>query len=194
VLDKSGVDYQAEKGEAAFYGPKIDVQVADHADREATMSTVQIDFYQPARFDLSYVGADGQRHRPVMVHRSIVGTVERAVAVLIEQHGGAFPAWLAPVQVLVLPVSDAEDDAARAVAGRCLAAGLRVRVAAEGSLGSRIRDGRLVPYVAVIGAAEAREGTVALRLRGGQQAGSLPAAEMVSRIGELVHAYSINLW
>jgi threonyl-tRNA synthetase len=194
VLTLAGVDYQAERGEAAFYGPKIDVQVADHADREATMSTVQIDFYQPARFGLSYVGADGQRHRPVMVHRSIVGTVERAVAVLTEQHGGAFPAWLAPAQVLVLPVSDAEDDAARAVADRCLAAGLRVRVATEGSLGARIRDGRLVPYVAVIGAAEARERTVALRLRGGQQAGSLPAAEMVSRIGELVHAYSINLW
>jgi threonyl-tRNA synthetase len=194
VLDQAGVDYQAADGEAAFYGPKIDIQVADHADREATMSTVQIDFYQPARFGLSYIGPDGLRHQPVMVHRSIIGTVERAVAVLIEQHGGAFPAWLAPVQVLVLPVSDAERDAAAALAGRCEAAGLRTRVAAEGSLGARVRDGRLVPYIAVIGPAEASAGTVALRLRDGSRLDPLDAAAAVSRIGELVNAYSISLW
>jgi threonyl-tRNA synthetase len=182
VLTASGVDFAAEEGEAAFYGPKIDVQVADHADREATMSTVQIDFYQPARFDLSYVGADGQRHRPVMVHRSIVGSIERAVAVLIEQHGGAFPAWLAPVQVLVLPVSDAEQDAATAFADRCVAAGLRTRVAAEGSLGARIRDGRLVPYIAVIGPAEVSNDTVALRLRDGRRLDAIDTGEAVRRL------------
>ena len=182
VLTEAGVEFEAEPGEAAFYGPKIDVQVADHADREATLSTVQIDFYQPARFDLSYVGADGQRHRPVMVHRSIVGSIERAVAVLIERHGGAFPAWLAPVQVLVLPVSDAERDAAAGFAGRCLGAGLRVSVAAGGSLGARIRDGRLVPYIAVIGAAEAGQDTVALRLRDGRRLDPVDAGEAVARL------------
>jgi threonyl-tRNA synthetase len=194
LLNEAGVDYKAQEGEAAFYGPKIDVQVADHADREATMSTVQIDFYQPARFDLSYVGPDGARHRPVMVHRSIVGTVERAVAVLIEQHGGAFPAWLAPVQVLVLPVSDAEHRAADEFAARCVAAGLRARVDAEGSLGARVRAGRLVPYIAVAGPAEAAAGTVAVRLRDGRQAGVFPVAEAVSRIAGLVNEYSISLW
>jgi len=194
VLDASGVDFEAEPGEAAFYGPKVDVQVGDHADREATMSTVQIDFFQPARFGLSYVGADGAQHQPVMVHRSIVGTIERAVAVLIERHGGAFPAWLAPLQVLVLPVSDTEQEAAAAFAARCVVAGLRARTALGGSLGARIRDGRLVPYIAVIGPAEASEDTVALRLRDGRQAGSFPAAEAVSRIAGLVNAYSTNLW
>jgi threonyl-tRNA synthetase len=194
ALDASGVDYKAEEGEAAFYGPKIDIQVADHADREVSLSTVQADFYQPSRFDLSYVGADGQRHRPVMVHRSIVGSVERAVAVLIEQHGGAFPAWLAPVQVLVLSVSDTEAGPARSFADRCVAAGLRARFAGEGSLGARIRDGRLVPYIAVIGAEEARRETVALRLRDGRQAGSFPVREVVSRIAGLVSEYRTTLW
>ena len=104
------------EGEAAFYGPKIDVQVADSAGRESTLSTVQVDFHQPERFDLHYIGADGAKHRPVMVHRSIIGSVERAVAHLIEQHGGAFPAWLAPAQLVVLPVSDAELPQAEALA------------------------------------------------------------------------------
>lgn len=95
VLVNAGVQYEAEEGEAAFYGPKIDVQVADSAEREASLSTVQVDFYLPERFGLEYVGADGARHRPVMVHRSIIGSAERAVAHLIDTHGGAFPAWLA---------------------------------------------------------------------------------------------------
>ncbi|WP_256862251.1 aminoacyl--tRNA ligase-related protein [Microbispora sp. GKU 823] len=96
VLDRSGLAYEAAEGEAAFYGPKIDVQIADGAGREATLSTVQVDFHQPEQFDLHYIGPDGARHRPVMVHRSIIGSVERAVAHLIEVYGGAFPAWLAP--------------------------------------------------------------------------------------------------
>jgi threonyl-tRNA synthetase len=108
VLDGSGLAYEAAAGEAAFYGPKIDVQVTDSAGRESTLSTVQVDFYQPEQFGLSYTGPDGSRHRPVMVHRSIVGSAERAVAHLIERHGGAFPAWLAPVQLAILPVTDAE--------------------------------------------------------------------------------------
>jgi threonyl-tRNA synthetase len=184
VLVESGVDFKAEPGEAAFYGPKIDIQVADHADREATMSTVQIDFYQPARFGLSYVGPDGARQRPVMVHRSIVGSIERAVAVLIEQHGGAFPAWLAPVQVLALPVSDSEQQAAAAFTARCVAAGLRgsAVAASDGSLGARIRVGRLVPYIAVIGPAEAAKDTVALRLRDGRRLDALDAGEAIERI------------
>ncbi|NUU20467.1 MAG: threonine--tRNA ligase, partial [Streptomycetaceae bacterium] len=125
VLDASGLEYEAAEGEAAFYGPKIDVQVADAAGREATLSTVQVDFHQPERFDLHYIGADGGRHRPVMVHRSIIGSVERAVATLVEHHGGALPAWLAPTQVVVLPVSDAECGYADEVARRCRELGLR---------------------------------------------------------------------
>lgn len=129
VLDGLGVPYEEAEGEAAFYGPKIDVQIADSAGRESTLSTVQIDFHQPERFDLHYIGPDGARHRPVMIHRSIIGSVERAVAHLIEQHGGAFPSWLAPVQVVALPVSEEELPAAGQLVRRCLDLGLRAELA-----------------------------------------------------------------
>jgi len=196
VLDGAGVAYESAAGEAAFYGPKIDVQVADSAGREATLSTVQVDFYQPARFDLRYIGADGDRHRPVMVHRSIIGSVERAVAHLIELHGGAFPAWLASTQVVVLPVADAEVPYADALMRRCVDRGLRARVAApgRGSLAARVRDARLVPYQAVIGAREGADDLVALRLRDGRRLDALPAAEAVSRIAALIAANSTDLW
>ncbi|MFF3173347.1 threonine--tRNA ligase [Streptomyces sp. NPDC057900] len=196
VLDSSGLPYESAEGEAAFYGPKIDVQVADPAGRESTLSTVQIDFHQPERFDLHYIGADGAKHRPVMVHRSIIGSVERAVAHLIEQHGGAFPGWLSPTQIVILPVSDAELPNAEALAARCTALGLRAEVSGRerGSLGARVREARLVPYQAVIGAAEAADDRVALRLRDGRRLGPGPAGEALARIGALVAAHSTALW
>ncbi|MFF5936768.1 threonine--tRNA ligase [Streptomyces sp. NPDC012508] len=196
VLDDSGLPYESAEGEAAFYGPKIDVQVADRAGRESTLSTVQIDFHQPERFDLRYIGADGARHRPVMIHRSVVGSVERAVAHLLEQHGGAFPGWLAPVQVVVLPVSESERAAAEALAARCVGRGLRAEVAGpdRGSLGARVREARLVPYQAVIGAREAADGLVALRLRDGRRLAPLPADEVLRRVEGLVGAHSTVLW
>ncbi|MFF9814448.1 threonine--tRNA ligase [Streptomyces sp. NPDC014006] len=192
VLD--GIDHEEAVGEAAFYGPKIDVQVADAAGRESTLSTVQIDLHQPERFGLSYVGADGARHRPVMVHRSVIGSVERVVAHLLEQHGGAFPAWLAPVQLVVLPVSAEQEGRAREVVERAEAAGLRAEVAVEGSLGARIRAARLVPYQAVIGAREDAAGEVSLRLRDGRRAGQVPVAELVRRVAEVVGARGMELW
>src|SRR5689334_8111933 len=129
VLDGSGVAYEAVEGEAAFYGPKIDVQIADPAGRESTLSTVQVDFHQPERFDLRYIGADGAKHRPVMVHRSIIGSVERAVAHLVEVHAGAFPAWLAPLQLVVLPVAEEQAGHAAAVVRQALELGLRAELA-----------------------------------------------------------------
>ncbi|SEN23802.1 threonyl-tRNA synthetase [Nonomuraea pusilla] len=196
VLDRSGLPYEAAEGEAAFYGPKIDVQVADGAGRESTLSTVQVDFHQPEQFDLHYIGADGARHRPVMVHRSIIGSVERAVAHLIEQHGGAFPAWLAPTQVVVLPVSEEELPEAAAFAGRCSGLGLRAEVAGpeRGSLGARIREARLVPYQVVIGAKEAASGDVALRLRDGRRLDPMPGPEALTRVTALVAARGTELW
>ncbi|WAL69442.1 threonine--tRNA ligase [Amycolatopsis cynarae] len=196
VLDASGVDYEAAPGEAAFYGPKIDVQVADGAGREATLSTVQIDFHQPERFDLRYLGPDGARHRPVMVHRSIVGSVERAVAHLIEEHGGAFPAWLAPVQLVVLPISDDESDLAADFVRRASGLGLRAELAGpeRGSLGARIRSARLVPYQAVIGAREAAADQVALRLRDGRRLDARPGTEVLATLAALVAARSTALW
>ncbi|MFD0623775.1 threonine--tRNA ligase [Streptomyces sanglieri] len=195
VLDSSGVPYEAAEGEAAFYGPKIDVQVTDGAGRESTLSTVQIDFHQPGRFDLHYIGADGAKHRPVMIHRSIVGSVERAVAQLIEVHGGAFPAWLAPTQLAIIPISDAELPDAEALARQCAGLGLRAEIAGpeRGTLSARVREARLVPCQAVIGAREAAEGQVALRLRDGTRPASRPAGEALARIAALVEAHALEL-
>jgi threonyl-tRNA synthetase len=196
ILDDSGLPWEAGEGEAAFYGPKIDVQVADAAEREATLSTVQVEFYQPDRFGLQYTGADGARHRPVMVHRSIVGSMERAVAHLIERHGGAFPDWLAPEQLVVLPVTDAQAAAAASVGRHAAGLGLRARVAGpdSGTLNRRIRSSRLVPYQAVIGEREAGAGQVAVRLRDGQRLPPLPADAALAGIAAHVAAHRIDLW
>ncbi|MGW1956038.1 threonine--tRNA ligase [Streptomyces sp. NPDC001920] len=198
VLDGSGIPYEAVEGEAAFYGPKIDVQITDAAGREATLSTVQIDFHQPERFDLHYIGPDGARHRPVMVHRSVIGSVERAVAHLVEQHGGAFPVWLAPVQLVILPVSDAQADQARRLLRAALDRGLRAELAGpeDGTLGARVRASRLVPYQAVIGEREsaADGGLVAVRLRDGRSPGALSGAELIGRIADRAAARGPELW
>ncbi|MDD1062067.1 threonine--tRNA ligase [Streptomyces cocklensis] len=196
ALDAAGLEYEAVEGEAAFYGPKIDVQVADAAGRESTLSTVQVDFHQPEQFGLEYIGPDGGRHRPVMVHRSIVGSVERAVAQLIEQHGGAFPAWLAPVQLVLQPLTEAEVPYADALLRQCLDQGLRAEAAhpADGTLGARIRAARLAPYQAVLGPREAAAGAVALRLRDGRRPAPLPSDEALRRIGCRVRDRSAHLW
>jgi threonyl-tRNA synthetase len=177
ALKQADVSYVEAPGEAAFYGPKIDVQVLI-GGRESTLATVQVDHYQPARFDLSYVDAQGARQRPVMVHRSAAGSMERLFAHLIEVHGGAFPAWYAPVQLAVLPVGAGQDGAARAFAAECLAAGVRVEHWIEGSVASRVRAAaqRKVPFVAVIGAREAESGSVSLRER------VVPAPEAVAEL------------
>lgn len=196
VLDGLGLPYEAVEGEAAFYGPKIDVQIVDAAGRESTLSTVQVDFHQPEQFGLEYVGADGAKHRPVMVHRSIVGSVERAVAHLIEVHGGAFPAWLAPVQLVALPVTDAELPHAEAFVADCLDRGLRAEVALPeaGSLGARIRAARLVPYQVVIGAKEAADDRVSLRLRDGRRLDPRPADRALSEITAVLAGHGTALW
>ncbi|MEV4140418.1 threonine--tRNA ligase [Dactylosporangium sp. NPDC049742] len=189
ALDIAGVSYVEAPGEAAFYGPKIDVQLLDHAGRESTLATVQVDYFQPARFDLSYVDAGGERRRPVMVHRSAAGSMERLFAHLIEVHDGAFPAWYAPLQVAVLPVADAQagGDFVRA----CRAADLRVEEWHAGSLGARIRQAaaRKVPFVAVVGEREAAGGSVSLRPRDpGALSGVLPIAAAVAGLSEVCAA------
>jgi threonyl-tRNA synthetase len=196
ALSDAGLPYDTEEGEAAFYGPKIDVQIADCAEREASLSTVQVDFYQPRQFDLTYIGPDGARHRPVIIHRSVIGSLERLVAHLIEVYGGAFPAWYAPVQLAAIPITDAELPQALALVQAALDAGLRADLSSpeQGSLGARIRSHRLVPYQAVIGAREAAAGEVALRLRDGRRLPPMAAAAAIGRIGELAARTSTELW
>ena len=195
ALRQAGIAFDEAPGEAAFYGPKIDVQIRDDAGREQTLSTVQVDYSKPARFGLSYVAADGSRAVPVMIHRSMVGSMERLFAHLIEVHGGAFPAWYAPVQLDLLPLAAEQEDAARAVHRSSVEAGLRVEVSSAGSLGSRIRQSavRKVPYAAVIGPREAASGQVALRLRDGRELSPMPVAEALDRIVAVVRSRSSDL-
>ena len=184
VLDQRGVPYESAASEGAFYGPKIDVQVLDQAGRESTLSTVQLDFYQPRQFDLSYVAADQSLQRPVMIHRSIVGSLERLVAHLTEVHAGAFPTWVAPVQVVVLPVTGLQLPAAASLLRRFINAGLRAEISGpdRGTLGARIRSHRLAPYQAIVGAREADSDTVSLRLRTGLALDPIPARDAADRI------------
>ena len=189
ALDVSGVPFREESGEAAFYGPKIDIQVYDAHGREFTLSTVQVDLYQPEQFDLEYVAPDGSRQRPAMVHRSVLASMERMVAYLLEAYAGALPPWLSPLHGLVLPIGAGEADAAAEVVRLADATGLRFEVDdREESLGARVRAAQLrkVPYVAVVGAREAAVGSVAVRLRDGSQTGMVPAERFVAAVGEAV--------
>ncbi|HEV2953433.1 MAG TPA: threonine--tRNA ligase [Candidatus Dormibacteraeota bacterium] len=172
ALDQVGEPYDVGTGEAAFYGPKIDFQIRDLQRREFTNSTVQVDFQLPERFDLEYVAEDGTRQRPIMIHRGAVGAMERIIAYLIELYGGAFPTWLAPVQVVLVPVTDAQLEYARGVAATLRSLRLRVEVDERSErMGRKVRDAevRKVPYIAVIGGREMEGGTVAVRGRGAEQ-------------------------
>ena len=195
ALERAGVEFAEAPGEAAFYGPKIDIQVRDDAGRAQTLSTVQVDYHKPARFGLSYAAADGSRQVPVMIHRSLAGSMERLFAHLIEVHAGAFPAWYAPVQIEVLPIAAEQEEAAWAVHRAGLEAGLRVVVSSGGSLGSRIRESavRKVPYAAVIGPRESASGQVAVRLRDGRELPPMPVGHLLDLVGRVVATRSLEL-
>lgn len=178
------------KGEAAFYGPKIDVQVRDAHGREETLSTVQLDFNQPERFDLEYTAEDGSKVRPVMIHRGLLGSMERMTALLIERFEGRMPPWLAPNQVSILPVGDRHQVEAERLRADLEARDARVAIAPDGSLGRRIREARTHrdPYIAVIGDNEVHGGTVDVLVpaRGGRVVvdASVFVAQVVSGIKE----------
>jgi threonyl-tRNA synthetase len=195
ALDSVGATYEDAPGEASFYGPKIDIQIVDHLGRTSTISTIQLDFHQPAQFDLCYVDSSGAKQRPVMIHRSLAGSMERLFAYLIEQHAGAFPVWYAPVQVHVVSISAAQEPSAVAFARRCIEAGLRAAPALDGSLGSRVREAvrRKIPYVAVIGPREAAAGEVALRLRDGRQLAPMSVDQAISQVCDVVASRSHDL-
>lgn len=184
ALESMGQTYQLGVGEAAFYGPKIDFQVKDAHRREFTNSTVQVDFQLPERFDLEYIAEDGSRQRPVMVHRGAAGSMERLFSYLIERFVGAFPTWLHPIQVVVIPITDAQEDYARRVADRLRKAKLRVEVDGRSErMQRKIRDaqGRKVPYMAIAGAREAESDHVNVRDRAGSQTDE-PLEEFAQRV------------
>ncbi|MBE1554424.1 threonine--tRNA ligase [Sporosarcina limicola] len=190
AMDELGLDYVEADGEAAFYGPKLDVQVKTAIGMEETLSTVQLDFLLPERFDLTYVGEDGKQHRPVVIHRGVVSTMERFVAFLIEEYKGAFPTWLAPVQVEVIPVSpDVHFDYANDVREKFIAAGFRVNIdSREEKIGYKIREAQMqkVPYMLVIGDKEVESGEVNVRKYGEQKSESIPFDTFLAKLKDEV--------
>lgn len=189
ALVAEGLDYEVDEGGGAFYGPKIDVKVKDAIGRSWQLSTIQYDFNLPERFDLSYVGEDGGRHRPVMLHRALFGSVERFFGVLLEHYAGAFPTWLAPVQVRVLPVRDDHDDYAVEVVDELQAIGLRADwVDASEKLGNRIRKakGDKVPYVLVVGDDDVASRTVGVNPRGGEVERGVPLDTFAEKVADEV--------
>jgi threonyl-tRNA synthetase len=188
AMDELGLDYYEAEGEAAFYGPKLDVQVRTALGKDETLSTVQLDFLLPERLDLTYVGEDGKHHRPVVIHRGVVSTMERFVAFLIEEYKGAFPTWLAPVQVKVIPVSpEVHLDYAKTVEQRLQQEGLRVEVdIRDEKIGYKIREAQMqkIPYMVVVGDQEAENETVNVRKYGEQKSESMPLETFAVSVGK----------
>jgi threonyl-tRNA synthetase len=177
ALEAAGISYSINEGDGAFYGPKIDFDVTDAIGRKWQCATIQLDYAQPENFDLKYVGADNKEHRPVVIHRAIFGSFERFLALLIEHFAGAWPLWLAPVQAVILPISDRHGDYAAGVRDKLVAAGLRVDLDdRQEKIGFKIREAQLqkVPYMLVVGDRESSEGTIAVRSRSGGDLGARP--------------------
>ena len=196
VLKSKGIPYKTIPGEAAFYGPKIDVKLVDVLGRLWQLSTVQFDFNLPARFDLEYVGEDGERHQPVMVHRALFGSVERFFGVLIEHYAGAFPLWLAPVQIGLVPISEKHTAYAAKVEAALKDAGFRVETDIRNEkMNAKIRDfaNQKTPYILVFGDKEEGAGAVSVRTRGKGDQGSMPLADFIAKATALVEMQSVEL-
>jgi threonyl-tRNA synthetase len=175
ALEASGISYRLNEGDGAFYGPKIDFDVTDAIGRKWQCATIQLDYMMPERFDLKYVGADNTEHRPVVIHRAIFGSLERFIGILIEHYAGAFPLWLAPLQVVVLPIADRHAEHGRRVLSALQAAGIRAELdERQEKIGYKIREAQLqkVPDMLVVGDREAAEGTVSVRSRAGGDLGA----------------------
>ena len=186
ALEEEGIPYDVKEGEGAFYGPKIDIDIEDSLRRSWQLTTIQFDFNLPERFDMNYIGEDGRKHRPYMIHRALLGSFERFFGILIEHYGGAFPVWLAPVQAVVLPVTEEQGAYADSVAERLREAGIRAESWSRGGKTLRylIREAQLqkIPYMLVCGPREAEAGTVAVRLRTGEDLGPRPLEEVIARV------------
>ena len=196
AADRLGMSYSVEEGEAAFYGPKLDFIFRDVLKREWQLGTVQVDFLLPERFELEYTGPDGEKHRPVMIHRAPFGSMERFVGILIEHFNGAFPVWLAPVQAMLIPITDRHVPYAREVADRLKKAGLRVEVDDSGNrMNAKIRDAQLqkIPYMLVIGDREQEAGAVAVRTRTEEDRGAMSVDDFLEHALHIVNTRSMEL-
>ena len=189
TLVERGIDYQMDEGGGAFYGPKIDIHIRDAIGRLWQITTVQFDFNLPERFGLTYIGEDGKEHRPYMVHRALLGTMERFMGLLIEHYAGAFPVWLAPVQAVVIPIADRHVEYAQGLKSRLEASNVRVDVDdGNDRMNAKIRNAQLqkIPYMLVVGDREVEAGAAAVRPRSGDDLGALPVDEIVARIAREV--------
>ncbi|WP_310550452.1 threonine--tRNA ligase [Paenibacillus glufosinatiresistens] len=187
VLERMKLDYRLNEGDGAFYGPKIDFHLQDSLGRSWQCGTIQLDFQMPEKFDLAYIGEDGERHRPVVIHRAIYGALDRFIGVLTEHYGGAFPAWLSPVQAVLLPVSVSTGDYAHAVQVKLEREGIRTKLDSRSEkIGYRIREAALrqTPYILIIGEKEKESNSVTIRLRGGESLEQLPLDSAVKLIAE----------
>jgi threonyl-tRNA synthetase len=196
AVSEMGIGFKIDEGGGAFYGPKIDIKFLDSLGREWTGPTIQVDFNLPERFDANYIGEDGQQHRVVMVHRTVLGSMERFVGGLVEHYGGAFPVWLAPVQAVVIPIADRHVEYADSVARRLKEAGIRVDVdSGSDRMQNKIRHAQLqkVPYMLVAGDREAEADAVAVRLRTNENLGAQPVSEFVEMVTGLVDSKSREL-
>jgi threonyl-tRNA synthetase len=196
ALRKNGLDFHINPGEGAFYGPKLEFQVTDAIGRPWQLGTIQVDYQLPRRFNLEYIGADGKEHQPVMIHRAILGSLERFIGIIIEHFAGAFPTWLAPVQAKVLPLSEKFLDYGREVTGKLKAAGLRVETdESNEKLGAKIRIAQMqkVPYMLVVGEKEASTGTVAVRRRSGGDQPVMSIDELVAMVREQIRTRALSL-
>src|ERR671915_396235 len=196
AMEIRGLSYKIDEGGGAFYGPKIDIKWVDALGREWTGPTIQVDFNLPERFDVNYIGEDGERHRAVMIHRTLLGSMERFVGGLIEHYAGAFPVWLAPVQAVVIPITDHQVEYAQSVRERLAARDLRVQVDdARDRMQAKIRNAQLqkVPYMLVIGKREAAEDAVAVRLRNGRDLGAMPVDAFLEMAPPRVESRSLYL-
>ena len=196
AITEMGKDFVINAGDGAFYGPKLDFHLADSLGRTWQCGTIQLDFQMPERFELEYVGEDGEKHRPVMIHRALLGSIERFIGVITEHFAGAFPAWLSPVQVKILPVTDRAIEYAKTTAAQLDSEGFRVEVDERNEkIGKKIREATMekIPYMIVVGDRDMENNTVSVRLRTGEDLGAMPMADFIAKLKAVVDSKSLEL-
>ncbi len=196
ALERAGLDFVIDEGDGAFYGPKIDIDVRDAIGRSWQLATIQVDFQNPDRFGLEYIDEKGERVQPVMIHRALMGSVERFIGVLVEHFAGAFPTWLAPVQAVLIPIADRHDEYARKVASELAALGARAKVdESDNTMGAKIRHQQLqkVPYMLIVGDDEEANGTVSVRPRTGNEQRDVPAGEFAAKLSAEIESRALEL-